>query len=237
MSNVGGIRAGRAYVELYADLTKLQQSLKLAESKLKAFGDSAASIGGQFLGVGVAASTPIALAVKNYADFDDQMRATQAVSGATGKELELLTERAKELGRTTSFTAAQVASGMVELGRAGFKTPEIDASIANVMNLSRATQTEIPLATEIAGNALRSFGLDASEMGRVCDILTATANNSSQTLEDLGEAFKFVAPIAADAGLSIEDASKIVGTLVPLVLAEWLSDLIGGDSDTRPTNA
>ncbi|MBQ2790201.1 MAG: phage tail tape measure protein, partial [Thermoguttaceae bacterium] len=213
MSNVGGIRAGRAYVELYADLTKLQQSLKLAESKLKAFGDSAASIGGQFLGVGVAASTPIALAVKNYADFDDQMRATQAVSGATGKELELLTERAKELGRTTSFTAAQVASGMVELGRAGFKTPEIDASIANVMNLSRATQTEIPLATEIAGNALRSFGLDASEMGRVCDVLTATANNSSQTLEDLGEAFKFVAPIAADAGLSIEDASKIVGTL------------------------
>lgn len=212
MSNVGGIRAGRAYVELYADLTKLQQSLKLAESKLKAFGDSAASIGGQFLGVGVAASTPIALAVKNYADFDDQMRATQAVSGATGKELELLTERAKELGRTTSFTAAQVASGMVELGRAGFKMPEIDASIANVMNLSRATQTEIPLATEIAGNALRSFGLDASEMGRVCDVLTATANNSSQTLEDLGEAFKFVAPIAADAGLSIEDASKIVGT-------------------------
>ena len=82
MSSVGGIRAGRAYVELYADLTKLQQSLKLAESKLKAFGDSAASIGGQFLGVGVAASTPIALAVKNYADFDDQMRATQAVSVA-----------------------------------------------------------------------------------------------------------------------------------------------------------
>ena len=50
-------------------------------------------------------------------------------------------------------------------------------------------------------------------MGRVCDVLTATANNSSQTLEDLGEAFKFVAPIAKDAGTSIEDAAKIVGTL------------------------
>ncbi|MBQ6828488.1 MAG: phage tail tape measure protein, partial [Thermoguttaceae bacterium] len=121
--------------------------------------------------------------------------------------------RAKELGRTTSFTAAEVANAMAELGRAGFKAPQIDAAINSVMNLSRATQTEIPLATEIAGNALRAFNLDASEMERVCDVMTATANNSSQTLEDLGEAFKFVAPIAADAGLSIEDASKIVGTL------------------------
>ena len=213
MANVGGIRAGRAYVELYADASKLQRSLKAAESRLKSFGDSASSIGAQFMGLGVAASLPIAAAVRGFAAFDDQMRVVQAVSGSTAEEFAMLTERAKELGRTTSFTAAEVANAMAELGRAGFKAPQIDAAINSVMNLSRATQTEIPLATEIAGNALRSFGLDASEMGRVCDVLTATANNSSQTLEDLGEAFKFVAPIAADAGLSIEDASKIVGTL------------------------
>ncbi|MBR5244361.1 MAG: phage tail tape measure protein, partial [Thermoguttaceae bacterium] len=149
----------------------------------------------------------------NFAAFDDQMRAVQAVSDSTGAEFEALTAKARELGRTTSFTAEQVASGMVELGRAGFKAPQIDAAIASVMDLSRSTQTEIPLATEIAGNALRAFDLEANEMGRVCDVLTATANNSSQTLEDLGEAFKFVAPIAKDAGMTIEDASKIVGTL------------------------
>lgn len=213
MANVGGIRAGRAYVELYADSSKLQRSLKAAESRLKSFGDSASSIGAQFMGLGVAASLPIAAAVRGFAAFDDQMRAVQAVSGSTAEEFAMLTERAKELGRTTSFTAAEVANAMAELGRAGFKAPQIDAAIDSVMNLSRSTQTEIPLATEIAGNALRAFDLDASEMGRVCDAMTATANNSAQTLEDLGEAFKFVAPIAADAGLSIEDASKIVGTL------------------------
>ncbi|MBQ9798842.1 MAG: phage tail tape measure protein [Thermoguttaceae bacterium] len=213
MANVGGIRAGRAYVELYADASKLQRSLKAAESRLKSFGDSASSIGAQFMGLGVAASLPIAAAVRGFAAFDDQMRVVQAVSGSTAEEFAMLTERAKELGRTTSFTAAEVANAMAELGRAGFKAPQIDAAIDSVMNLSRATQTEIPLATEIAGNALRAFDLDASEMGRVCDVMTATANNSAQTLEDLGEAFKFVAPIAADAGLSIEDASKIVGTL------------------------
>ena len=213
MANVGGIRAGRAYVELYADASKLQRSLKAAEIRLKSFGDSASSIGAQFMGLGVAASLPIAAAVRGFAAFDDQMRAVQAVSGSTAEEFAMLTERAKELGRTTSFTAAEVANAMAELGRAGFKATQIDAAIDSVMNLSRATQTEIPLATEIAGNALRAFNLDASEMKRVCDVMTATANNSSQTLEDLGEAFTYVAPIAADAGLSIEDASKIVGTL------------------------
>lgn len=213
MANVGGIRAGRAYVELYADGSKLQAALKSAESKLKAFGDSAASVGAQFMGLGVAASLPIAAAVRGFAAFDDQMRVVQAVSGSTGDEFAMLTERAKELGRTTSFTAAEVANAMAELGRAGFKAPQIDAAIDSVMNLSRSTQTEIPLATEIAGNALRAFDLEASETERVCDVLTATANNSSQTLEDLGEAFKFVAPIAADAGLSIEDSAKILGTL------------------------
>ncbi len=205
--SVGAIRAGRAYVELSADNQKLIAALKRAEESVARFGAKASELGAQFATLGVA------FAVQNFAAFDDQMRAVQAVSGSTGAEFEALTAKARELGRTTSFTAEQVASGMVELGRAGFKAPQIDAAIASVMDLSRSTQTEIPLATEIAGNALRAFDLEASEMGRVCDVLTATANNSSQTLEDLGEAFKFVAPIAKDAGASIEDAAKIVGTL------------------------
>lgn len=211
--SVGAIRAGRAYVELSADNQKLIAALKRAEESVARFGAKASELGAQFATLGVATAAPLAFAVQNFAAFDDQMRAVQAVSGSTGAEFEALTAKARELGRTTSFTAEQVASGMVELGRAGFKAPQIDAAIASVMDLSRSTQTEIPLATEIAGNALRAFDLEASEMGRVCDVLTATANNSSQTLEDLGEAFKFVAPIAKDAGTSIEDAAKIVGTL------------------------
>ena len=63
--------------------------------------------------------------------------------------------------------------------------------------LGAASATDLALATDIAGNTLRAFGMDAAEMGRVCDVLTATANGSAQTVEDLGEALKFVAPIAS----------------------------------------
>ncbi len=209
MATAQGIRAGRAYVELGASMDKLNRDLTQAQQRLNAWSSGARSA----MISAFAIATPVALATKTFAEFDDQMRLVQAVTGATGAQFEKLTEQAKELGRTTSWTAAEAAQGMISLGRAGFKSDEIEASIAGVMDLARATGTEIGPATDIASNALRAFRLEASEMTRVVDVLTATANDSAQTLEDLGEAFKYVAPLAAETGLTIEDTAKIVGAL------------------------
>ena len=209
MPTAHGIRAGRAFVELATENSKLVAGLKDAQKRVREFAEQAGSAAFS----GAAALTPIALATKTFADFDDQMRLAQAVSGATGEAFAKLTETAKTLGRTTSWTAAQVASGMVALGRMGFDSSEIDASISSVMNLARATGTEIPVATDIAGNTLRQFGLEASEMARVCNVMTTTANRSAQTLEDLGEAMKYAAPIAKTANLSLEDTALLLGQL------------------------
>lgn len=213
MASAQSIRAGKAFVELSVkadNLTaKIQTSLNSLSTKLESFSKSAS----QKLADAFVVAAPVGFATKIFADFDDQMRVVQAVSGATGQAFEKLTEQAKELGRTTSFTASQVAEGMAGLGRAGFNSSEIEKSIAAVMALSRATSTDLALATDIAGNTLRAFNLDAAEMGRVCDVLTATANGSAQTVEDLGEALKFVAPIAAQTGMSVEDTAKVLGTL------------------------
>jgi TP901 family phage tail tape measure protein len=190
-------------------MDKLNRDLTQAQQRLNAWSSGARSA----MISAFAIATPVALATKTFAEFDDQMRLVQAVTGATGAQFEKLTEQAKELGRTTSWTAAEAAQGMISLGRAGFKSDEIEASIAGVMDLARATGTEIGPATDIASNALRAFRLEASEMTRVVDVLTATANGSAQTLEDLGEAFKYVAPLAAETGLTIEDTAKIVGAL------------------------
>lgn len=213
MANVNGIRAGKAYVELSVKTNNLIKNAQAGLAKLSSQLDSFSSSVTQKLTSAFAISVPAGFATKIFADFDDQMRIVQAVSGATGQAFEQLTEKAKELGRTTSFTASQVAEGMAGLGRAGFNSREIDEAIASVMALSKATATELPIATDIAGNSLRAFGLDASEMGRVCDVLTATANGSAQTVEDLGEAMKFVAPIAATTGMTLEDTAKVLGTL------------------------
>ena len=153
MASVAGIRAGRAYVEIGADRTPLTRALRQSERDLKRFGRSYADLGKRMMGAGAAIAAPVSLSVKTFASFDDQMRIVQAVTGATAGEFAKLTEQAKELGRTTSFTAAQVAAGMVELGRAGFASNEISDAIGGVMDLARATATEVPSATQIASGA------------------------------------------------------------------------------------
>jgi len=163
--------------------------------------------------VAAIAAAPFAFATKAFADFDDQMRMVKAVTGATEKEFQRLTEVAEKLGRETSFTAKQVAEGMTAMGRMGFNAREIEAAIPAVLNLSRATGTELGEAAEIAANNMRVFGIESSKMADVADILTATANGSAQTLTDLAEALKMAGPQAKAAGENIRDTSAALGIL------------------------
>lgn len=209
----GNVRAGRAFVEILLDQTKLERGLKSAQKKLKNFGSSLTSVGKSMLVTATLAAAPIAYATKTFADFDDQMRMVKAVSGATEEQFRRLTEVAEELGRTTSFTARQVAEGMTALGRMGFNPKEIEAAIPAVLNLARATGTDLSEAAETAANNMRVFGLNASQMAGVADILTATANGSAQTLTDLAEGLKMAGPQAAAAGDSITNVSAALGVL------------------------
>ena len=207
------IRAGKAFVELFADDSKLVRGLRRAQKRLVSFGKFTTGLGKKLLGGAAALAAPFVAATSVFAGFSDQMLKVKAVTKGTEDEFLKLNETAKLLGRTTSFTASQVAAGMAELGRAGFDRTQIDNAISSILSLSRATDTELPEAAEIAGGVLRGFGLDVDQMARVVDVLTATANGSSQTLTDLGEAIKVVAPIAADAGHSVEDVSTAIGLL------------------------
>ena len=102
---------------------------------------------------------------------------------------------------------------MTELGRAGFKPAEILDAIGSVLNLARATSTDLPRAAELASAAMRGFGLTARDTTYVADVLTATANNSAQGLEDIGESLKYVAPMAKEAGEDIRDTAAALGVL------------------------
>ena len=213
MSSTTAIRAGRAFVELFADDTRLVRGLRTAEYKVREFGQKVGAIGRQLMAFGAMVAAPLVIASRIFVGFDDQMRSVQAVVGATGEEFDRLTEKARLLGRTTSFTAAQVAGGMLELGRAGFSPDQIDAAIASVLNLARATGTDLAEATNIAAATLRSFGLEADQMQRVADVMTATANNSAQTLLELGDSMKYASPVADEFGLTLEETAKLLGAL------------------------
>ena len=207
------IRAGKAVVELFADNKRLVRGLHQAEAQVKAFGNHVQAVGQQLLALGAAASAPFVISTKVFVGFDDAMKEVQAKSSATNAEFQRLTATARRLGRTTSFTASQVAGAMVELAQAGMKPGQIDAGISSILALARATRTELPDAARYAMESMASFGLEVDQLDRVVDVLTATANNSNQNLTDLAESMKYAAPVADEFGMSIEETAKALGTM------------------------
>jgi TP901 family phage tail tape measure protein len=209
----GAIRAGRAFVELFADDSKLVRGLKRAQAKLRAFGAGIKSFGTRLLGVGTAAAAPLAAAVSVFTRFSDRMAEVRAITGASEDDFQRLEETAKRLGRTTSFSASQVAEGMKFLGMAGFSTEQILAGIPAVLDLARAGAVDLGLAADIASDVGSTFGMSADQIGRLADVMAKTATSANTSVEMMGESFKFVAPIARSAGQSLEETAAAIGIL------------------------
>lgn len=213
------IAAGKAFVELYTKNARFYRGLRAAQQRLAAFGASAQQIGRRMMMMSAAMVIPFVLAAKRFGQFEDQMLSAQAKTGATADQMARLNTQAKELGRTTSFTAVQVAGAIVNLAKAGFSVQEIERSIPSVLNLARATGVELSEAAEAAAITLRQFRMDASEMPRVVDVMTAVVNNSTQGMSDLGESMKFAGQLARDYGLTIEQVAETLGHLANVGLA------------------
>ena len=207
------IRAGRAYIEFGLDQTTLDKGLRAAQAKVRRFGAGMRAIGTDLLGLGSLMAAPLALATRTFASFDDSMRVVEAKAKLGGKSFDELRDKAKQLGRTTSFSASQVAGAMGELAAAGYNTDQIDQSIEATLNLARATNTELPRAAEVMTDLMQGFGMGADQSTRAADVMTAAVNGSAQTMEDLFESMKLVAPIARETGATIEETSAALGIL------------------------
>lgn len=207
------IRAGGAFIEIFTKDAALVRGLKSAHQRLAKFGTSIRGLGTKMLGVGAGLAVPIVAAVKVFTNFDDQMRKVQAVTGTVGADFEKLTNQAKALGSTTSFSASQAAEGMKFLGQAGFSTEQILAGIPAVLDLAAAGAIELGAAADIASDVGSAFGLTADELGRVSDVMAKTASSSNTSIEMMGETFKMSAPAAAAAGQSIEEMAAATGLL------------------------
>ena len=152
-------------------------------------------------------------AAKTLMDFDHAMAQVEAISRATGVQLDALREKAKQLGATTIYTSGEAATGMKYLAQSGFDVNEILTATSSVLALAQAGDIGLAQASEIAAKALRGFRLDATQMSDVADVMAAAVTQSTMNIQEMGYAFKYVAPIAASMGVSMREASAYIGVL------------------------
>ena len=153
------------------------------------------------------------LVVRTVADFEQGMATVAAISGTTGRQLEALRAKALQLGATMPLTATQAAEGMQLLARAGFSAREVFDAIPGTLNLAIIGQLELGRASDIASNILTGFSIAASEQNRVTDVLAKTTTRANTNIQQLGDAMKFVAPIAQTVGVTLEETSAALGLL------------------------
>lgn len=213
MPGAADIRAGGAFVELYADDAALQQGLSAAQRRLRGFANSVQAIGRSMFAGGLTASFFGGISANTFATFEKSMLAVRGITGSTNEEFANLSATAARLGRETSFTALEIAESMTEFARAGASAETIAGSMGSVLNLARGTMTDLGEATRSVVNIMGQFGLDVDSAARITDVLAIAANKSVQTVEDLSEAFAYAGVVAADAGESLESTAAFMGVL------------------------
>lgn len=152
-------------------------------------------------------------AVKGYADFEEEMSAVKAISGATGDEFNQLKEKAIQMGADTKYSALESAQAFRYMGMAGWKTGEMIDGIAGIMNLAAASGEDLAMTADIVTDSLSAFGLQAKDSSMFADVLSAAATSSNTNVALMGQTFKYAAPVAGALGYSVQDVAIAVGLM------------------------
>lgn len=168
-----------------------------------ALGAAAAAVGGFSVG----------RVVTETASFEQSLLKLQVVSGATATQMAALESQSRQLGATSVFSAKQAADAQNFLAMAGLNVNEVLSATPGILQLATAGQMDLASAADLASNVLGGFRLEVGELNRVNDVLAATAAKSNTSISQLGDALSYAAPIAATAGVSIEQTAAAIGVL------------------------
>ena len=225
------------YAEVTARGTKFNAAMRgfksVANATSKAMG-AVVDVAQKVLKVGVAAITAVTVI---YGRYEQSMARVKAITEATEVEFKQLENTAQRLGRTTVFSAKQAADAMGFLAVTGLKTNEIIAAMPHVLNLAAAGQLDMATSADIVAKIMRGMGLSAEDLGHTVDVLAKAFTSSNTTLPMLGEAMKFVGPVAKTVSKDIEEVTAVImalsdagiqGGMAGTTLRRALSALAGG---------
>ena len=154
-----------------------------------------------------------ASAIKTGMDFDASISKVGALSGATGKDLQKLENVAREMGKTTQYSATEAADALGYMALAGWDVDESTSALPGVLNLAAASGMDLAQASDLCTDYMSAFGMEASQAGEFADMLAYAQAHSNTTTEQLGEAFKNCAVNCNNFGMDATQTTAVLGKL------------------------
>lgn len=197
----GAQAAGAALMGLSSRVHTAQQAISASMAKITTGFAATAIVVATLMG-------PFLKSIDAASKFEFTMSELFAKGGADNLgQLDQLRKQALSVGQTTMFTAQQAAEAQVELAKSGFRTMQILTQLKPATDLAAAGDVGLARATQIASDAMHQFNLGSGDFKRIADVIVNGANLTSQSVEDMGQAFKFIGPNAKALKVSFEEAS------------------------------
>lgn len=143
-------------------------------------------------------------------DYTAMMSEVQALSGATGSDLALLENTAREYGATTVFSATEAAEALKYMSLAGWDAQQSSSALGGVLNLAAAGGMELGQASDMVTDYLSAFGMQAQDSAYFADMLAYAQANSNTSAEQLGEAYRNSAANLNAAGQDVETVTSML---------------------------
>lgn len=219
------VEVGSAYATLRVKLDEWNQGLETAINSLQGYGSrlqgSMDSVGKKLTSAGKNLTTKVTLpivgigtaAVKTSMDFEAAMDKVASLSGAQGENFDSLRDKALEMGAKTMYSATESAEALQYMALAGWNTEDMLNGLEPILKLAGAAGMDLGTASDIVTDGLTAMGLSAKDAAHFADVMAVTMSKSNTDVNQLGEAFKYVAPLAGAMGYSIEDLNLALGLM------------------------
>ena len=204
MATVRGVKAGQAYILIRA-VDQTGQVLQGVERRLRRVSENLMRLGAQIGFFGAAAAFPIGKSISEAVSYTDALTELIAVAKLGQDETQILDNLIRHLGRTTSFTAREVASAAVALARGRFSYEQIAHSLETVLNLARSGKIDLETAANTIVRVATTFNIPANKAAQIADKLFEASRQGTATLPQLAESLTFVGQTAAQMGLSLDE--------------------------------
>lgn len=203
------------------DSSKISSGLNSAEGKVKGFGNRLSAwtvakgqmLGGLITKAGQATMRFVGGAVQESQTFDKSMSQVAATLGKSTKEIQNLTDFAREMGSKTAFTANEAAQGLNYMALAGYDASTSMKMLPSVLNLAAAGNFDLARASDMVTDAQSALGLTVEETEIMVDQMAKTSSKTNTSVEQLGEAFLTVGGTAKKLKGGTAELSALLGVL------------------------
>ena len=185
---------------------KMQGITKVGDAFKSVGATLTAAVTAPIVGLGVAS-------IKTGMEFDSSMSKVQALSGASAQDMAKLEKVAREMGKSTVFSATEAADALGYMALAGWDVDESTSALPGVLNLAAASGMDLAQASDMCTDYMSAFGMEANRAGEFADMLAYAQANSNTTTAQLGEAFKNCAVNCNGFGMDAQQTTAALGLL------------------------